>query len=75
MSASSLASNPTFHSLTKHIKIDVHFVRDRVVSKKLGVCYVPSSSQIADILTKVLSTSRFFHLRDKLNVCPIMFSL
>uniref|UniRef100_A0A803P2C3 Reverse transcriptase Ty1/copia-type domain-containing protein n=1 Tax=Cannabis sativa TaxID=3483 RepID=A0A803P2C3_CANSA len=30
-SASALASNPVYHARTKHIELDIHFVRDRVL--------------------------------------------
>ena len=68
MSAGSLAANPNFHARTKHIEIDVHFVHEKVLQEQLEVCCVPSSDQAADILTKVLLTACFLHLRDKLNV-------
>ena len=41
-----------FHARTKHIKIDVHFVREKVVNKEIEVRYVPTEKQTADILTK-----------------------
>ncbi|KAH9651968.1 retrovirus-related pol polyprotein from transposon RE1 [Citrus sinensis] len=73
ISATELAKNPVFHSRTKHIEIDVHFIRDKVLSGDLKIYYVPSEDQIADILTKPLSSPQFNYLRDKLNVfsCPL----
>ncbi|KAH9689109.1 retrovirus-related pol polyprotein from transposon RE1 [Citrus sinensis] len=73
ISATELAKNPVFHLRTKHIEIDVHFIRDKVLSGDLKICYVPSEDQIADILTKPLSSPQFNYLRDKLNVfsCPL----
>ncbi|KAJ1695555.1 hypothetical protein LUZ63_012253 [Rhynchospora breviuscula] len=66
--ATFLASNPMFHSRTKHVEIDFHFVREKVAAKTLLVRYLCSADQIADIMTKPLSTARFEALRHKLNV-------
>ncbi|KAH9686754.1 Disease resistance protein [Citrus sinensis] len=54
-SAVALASNPKFHSRTKHIELDVHFIREKVAPQCLKVQYISSSEQNADILTKALS--------------------
>ncbi|KAH9658123.1 retrovirus-related pol polyprotein from transposon RE1 [Citrus sinensis] len=75
MSATELAKNHVFHSRTKHIEIDVHFIQDKVLVGDLKICYVPSEDQIADILTKPLSSPQFNYLRDKLNVFPCPLSL
>ena len=39
MSAGALASNPVYHARTKHIELDIHFVRDRVLANLLEVRY------------------------------------
>ena len=59
LSAIALSFNPIQHQKTKHIEIDVHFVRERVANNQLHVQFVSSSEQFADILTKGLSTSLF----------------
>ena len=59
MSAGALATNPVYHARTKHIEIDIHFVRDKVLQRELEVRYVPSCDQVADCLTKALSSHRF----------------
>ena len=73
--AVSLSLNPVFHTRTKHIKIDVHFVRERVENKELEVKYVPTELQKAIIFTKALSSTKFCFLRDKVNLVSPELSL
>nr|CAN68364.1 hypothetical protein VITISV_021899 [Vitis vinifera] len=68
LSTTYLAANPILHSRAKHVEIDYHFVRERVLQKTLDVRFLPSEDQVADILTKSLSTQHFLHLRSKLTV-------
>lgn len=65
-SAAAMASNPVLHARTKHIEIDVHFVRDKVLKQELDVRYISSEDQLADMLTKPLSIARFQSLVLKL---------
>lgn len=68
VSAVYLSTNPVQHQRTKHIKIDLHFVRDKVATGHVRVLHVPSSSQYADIFTKGLPSSLFLDFRSSLNV-------
>jgi hypothetical protein len=58
-SAIALASNPVFHSCTKHIEVDYHFVRERVVRGDLHLHFISTEDQLADLFTKPLTTQRF----------------
>lgn len=71
LSVGALAANLVFHARTKHIKIDVHFVREQVLEGALEVRYVPSADQLADCLTKSLTISQFTYLRSKLGVVEL----
>ncbi|GJV42892.1 ribonuclease H-like domain-containing protein [Tanacetum coccineum] len=54
VSAVYLSTNSVQHQRTKHIEIDIHFVRDYVASGQVRVLHVPSRYQYADIFTKAL---------------------
>ncbi|GJY23698.1 ribonuclease H-like domain-containing protein [Tanacetum coccineum] len=55
---------------TKHIEIDIHFVRDMVTVGQVRVLHVPSRYQYADIFTKGLSSALFEEFRSSLSVRP-----
>lgn len=65
ISAIYMASNPVQHQRTKHIEIDLHFVRERVACGDIRVLHVPTSSQYADIFTKGLLSSVFKEFRTR----------
>jgi len=59
LGATYLSANPVFHARAKHIEIDFHFVRERVVNKQLQVRLVSTHDQLADGFTKALPVKKF----------------
>ncbi|WVZ64535.1 hypothetical protein U9M48_014036 [Paspalum notatum var. saurae] len=48
LGATYLSSNLVFHARTKHIELDYHFVRERVVEKLLDIDIISTRDQLAD---------------------------
>lgn len=71
ISAVYLSSNPVQHQRTKHIEIDIHFVREKVKMGHVKVFHIPAASQYADIFTKGLPTSLFQSFRCSLGVSQL----
>jgi hypothetical protein len=63
-----LSTNLIQHQRTKHVEIDLHFVRDRVAIGDIHVLHIPTISQFTDIFMKGLPTSVFSEFRSSLNI-------
>jgi histone deacetylase 1/2 len=70
VSACYMSANPVQHRRTKHIEIDIHFVREKVALGEVRVLHVPTTSQFADIFTKGLPTAVFTEFRSSLSILP-----
>ncbi|GJV21382.1 ribonuclease H-like domain-containing protein [Tanacetum coccineum] len=68
VSAVYLSANSVQHQLTKHIEIDIPFVRDMVAMAHVRVLHVSSRYQYANIFTKGLPSALFEKFRTSLSV-------
>ena len=68
VSAIALSANLVFHSRTKNLEVDYHYVREKVLRQDLKVGFVSRKDNMADIFTKPLPTPPILSFRSKLLV-------
>lgn len=61
-----IATNPIFHEITKHIKVDCYFTRDKVLECLLQPRYLPTQNQLAYNFTKILHNTQHMNLSSNL---------
>eukprot|EP00253_Pinus_taeda_P031844 PITA_31844 len=67
-SATFLTKNPAYHSKTKNIDVQYHFVRDMIEDKKVLLVKVDTLKNTADALTKSMSSEKFSWCRETMGV-------
>ncbi|KAL6348100.1 hypothetical protein AAG906_039255 [Vitis piasezkii] len=71
-SAINISKNGVLHSITKHIDIRHHFIRNLVEDKIVSLEYVPIKGQIVEIITKALDVPRFESLRRSISLSTLI---
>jgi hypothetical protein len=66
----SLLKSTVQHKSTKHVEIDLHFVRDQVVLSEATVLHLPTTSMFADVFTKGLPSAVLGDFRSSMNILP-----
>ncbi|CAL5428100.1 unnamed protein product [Camellia sinensis] len=70
-SACDIAHNPVQHDRTKHVEVDRHFIKEKLETKIIEVPHVRSQDQLADVLTKPVSSRAFNSCLVKLGMSDI----
>jgi hypothetical protein len=70
-SAMFLAKNPTYHSNTKHIDLQYHFIRDMVERNTVFLEKVDTLENITDSLTKFVRALKLFWCREAMGITTL----
>ncbi|RVW77471.1 hypothetical protein CK203_053465 [Vitis vinifera] len=69
--ACDIAHNLVQHDRTKHVEVDRFFIKEKLDDKIVELPKIRSEDQLADILTKAVSSQVFSKFLDKLGMCDI----
>ncbi|CAL9001789.1 unnamed protein product [Prunus brigantina] len=69
--AIAIAQNLVQHDRTKHVEVDRHFIKQKLEAKVFQFPFVKSEDQLADILTKAISSKALHNSLDQLGIGDI----
>ncbi|KAE8703180.1 BTB/POZ domain-containing protein [Hibiscus syriacus] len=73
-SALHLARNLTFHSRTKHIRVQYHFIREKVEEGTVDMQKIHTKDNIADFMMKAINADKFTLCRSSCDLLETIFS-
>ena len=63
-----MAQNPVQFDRTKHVKINRHLIKEKLEANIVKLLFVKSEDQLADVLTKAVSSRVFYNSLGKLGI-------
>lgn len=66
--ALALSKNPLYHDRSKHFDVTYHWVREKVEDNSINPVYIPTSTMLANFLTKALHRPKFTYCCEGLRI-------
>ena len=66
--AISISENLVQHDRTKQVEVDKHFIKEKIEDNNIELPFVRSEDQLANILTKVVTSKAFTCVLSKLSI-------
>ncbi len=64
-----------YHAKTKHIEVHYHFIRKKIIARKINLIHVSTKDQVVDIFTKALGIDELRRFRNFFSVLEVDLGL